>query len=106
VGTLHIVADTAFDELLTRWRHHIQLRERIDANLAELGTSRLMLDRARAQMNVLRAAMYPTDSELEEVVVTTLCPSLGEVVHLNWTRRDPLDAQALQCVCGQSFRII
>jgi len=54
-------------------------------------------------MHMLRAALYPTTSEREEIVVSVLCSDLDEVVHLNWTRRDHTTAGTMTCVCGERF---
>ena len=105
MGSLHLVAQTAFDDLLARWRSHHALTCRNDVSVPRLSDSRRKLDIARNRMHALRAAMYPTRSERQEVLATVLCCALDEVVHLNWTRRDPADPTRLQCICGESVAL-
>ena len=103
MGSLHLVAQTAFDELLSSWRAHAAMRERPDATIPQLSSARKRLDDARTHMHMLRVAMYPRDDEKEEALVTTLCTSLDEIVYLSWTRRVLGEPDLLRCVCGETF---
>lgn len=101
MGALHYIADSAFDELLKCWRRHDDFQHQQGATVKDLGRSRADLELARRRMNWLRGAMYPTNDELETTLLTTLCPTLGQVVHLNRSHRDPNDLNMLICICGQ-----
>ncbi|MEE9414649.1 MAG: hypothetical protein V3V01_05140 [Acidimicrobiales bacterium] len=101
MGTLHYIAESAFDELLTCWRSHNDEQRRDKRSVTRLNRSRAELDLARDRMNRLRVVMYPTPDELAETLLTTLCPTLDQVVHLGWRHRDPANPGHLACFCGQ-----
>jgi len=101
MGALHYIAESAFDDLLKCWRRHDDFQQMTDVTVKDLGRSRADLELARRRMNWLRGAMYPTDDELETTLLTTLCPTLGQVVHLNRSHRDPKNPNMLTCICGQ-----
>lgn len=97
---LHLVAENALDELLRCWRRHNDLQQGA-APVTKLAASRQDLDRARDRMHRIREVIYPNSIESGEVLVTTLCTSLDEVVHLNWRHRSPDRPGEFVCVCGE-----
>jgi len=97
---LHFLVAGAFDDLLTRWRHHDDLRHGQDVPLPKLSNSQAELDGARLRMHRLRTAMYPTAAEREEVRTTVLCEVLDEIVHLGREHRDLDKPGNFRCLCG------
>ena len=102
---LHFLAEAAFDDLLVAWRHHDDLRRRPKTAVTRLAASRRELDDARSRMRRLREALYPTDEEHEDVLVTALCSGLDEVVHLNWRHAHPHRPGVVVCICGEFIPI-
>lgn len=105
VGSLHYIAESAFDDLLACWRRHDDLGRHVKTSVTRLARSRSDLDLARDRMQRLRVVMYPTPDELTETLLTTLCPTLDQVVHLGWRHRDPANPGHLACLCGQLLPI-
>lgn len=97
---LHYVAEEAFADLLTTWRHHDDLQRRGGCSVRQLARSRQALEHARLRMRRLREALYPTPAEANTVVMSVLCPSLDEVVHLGWSHRSTNRPGNLACPCG------
>jgi hypothetical protein len=102
---LHYLAEAAFDDLLMAWRHHDDLKARPRTAVTRLAASRRSLDEARHRMRRLREALYPTAEEHEDVLVTALCTTLDEVVHLSWQHVHPHRPGAAVCVCGELIAI-
>lgn len=103
---LHYLAESAFDDLLTLWRHHDELQRRAGVALPVLTASRKSLDCSRQRMRRLRAALYPTDTDAEAELMAILCPALDEVVHLGWTHQTHLFPGTLTCICGERIPIL
>lgn len=97
---LHYVAEAAFDELLTLWRHHHELQRRDGVSVRQLATSRQALEAARTRMRRLREALYPTPAEEHSVVLSVMCTTLDEVVHLGPSHRSANRPGNLLCPCG------
>lgn len=97
---LHFFAETAFDDLLTAWRQHCDVRSSSGVTVEEIGAARSTLDGARDRMHRLRSALYPNADERSVVVTTALCPRLDEVVYLSWLHRDARRPGNLRCPCG------
>lgn len=92
--------DERYDELVSAWNYHRDLRRR-KAPLIELAASRRRLDRLRNDTNKVRRAHAPEPSELESSLLTTYCDRLGEMVFLfmadaDWRGEQP----QFTCVCG------
>jgi len=102
---LHYLAEAAFDDLLTSWRHHWSVKNSSVATLQQLSVARANLDDARTRMNRIRAAMYPNDDERSATLVGALCPTLDEFVYLSWTHQFGAGSRQLQCPCGELVRI-
>ena len=99
--TLHFLAESAFDDLLTAWREHWRVRNHGSATVAQLGKARIALEEARTRMNRIRVAMYPTDEELDGTLVGALCPVIDEFVYLTWSHQFGPGSRQLLCPCGE-----
>jgi len=97
---LHMVVETAFDDLLTTWRAHTSRQQNPNVAVCDLAQSRAALDRARNRMHALRIAIHPEDHEKESIVESVWCETLETVVHLRWTDRDPDRPGNYSCACG------
>ena len=73
--------------------------------MPKLAAARADLDDARTRMNRFRQAMYPTEEELDGVLVTTLCQKLDMVVHLTWSHVHPDRPGLVVCPCGTGVPI-
>lgn len=92
---LHLLLDTAVDDLLCRWRAHDDLRRRPNATCKQLAQSRAELEVARRRACALRKAFNPTRENLPEGTFV-FCTHLEQVVHLR---------QGLGCVCGLDAKL-
>jgi len=95
---LHPVLEDAIDTLLTTWRHYDDVTRRRAAHPIR-AAARGRLDTERMRVYRLRRGLHPEARELEEVVFSSSCPSLGTPVFLRHT--DMLDAAgSFACPCG------
>ena len=94
---LHPVLEDAIDSLLVSWRHHNTVARRPD-DLASLAAARRQLDLHRARVHRLRLGLHPEARELEEVALTTRCPSFDATVFIR--RSDYLEPGSFACPCG------
>ena len=97
---LHKLFDASYDELVTAWVRHLDLRKR-RTPIAELAESRMALDRLRDATNALRRAHAPEPIEVQDALVTTFCDRLGQTVFLfsadaDWSKGAP----RFRCACG------
>ena len=94
---LHPVLEHAIDNLLTVWRHYDDvIRRRADHAMRAAARHRLGIERVRVHR--LRRGLHPEARELEEVVISTTCPSLSAPVFIH-----PSDLQpggGFTCPCG------
>jgi len=97
---LHLAVESAFDDLLARWRAHEHVRETRDVGVFDLAASRHALDTARNRMHRLRTAIYPEGTEVESIVEAVWCESLEIVVHLRWSDQHLSRPGNFSCVCG------
>lgn len=98
---LHRVLDEAFDELLSCFREHDDLRRSRSAPLRRLAQARIDLDQARSRVHRLRLALHPYGNDVDLIGRAVLCGRLDEVVHiprLGITRTD--DIEWFVCICG------
>lgn len=95
---LHPVLEDAIDSLLTSWRHYDDLtRRRAEHRIR--AAARRNLDSERMKVYRLRRGLHPEARELEEVVSSSHCPSLGAPVFLRGS--DLLDESgSFACPCG------
>ncbi|MBT8192309.1 MAG: hypothetical protein KJP22_02825 [Acidimicrobiia bacterium] len=94
---LHPVLEEAIDSLLVSWRHHDNIGRRTD-DLATRAASRHQLDMHRSKVRRLRLGLHPEARELEEVALTTRCPSLDAAVFIRGN--DFLEPGSFLCPCG------
>ena len=93
--------NSAFEELLTLWRRHDDLRQ-TEAAPRLLADSRVELERARDVVSRVRRAWAPEARELEEVAFVTYCDTLESTVlihHRDADRSGPTPRWL--CVCGR-----
>lgn len=95
---LHPVLEDAIESLLTVWRHYDDLaKQRAEHPIR--AAARRRLDAERMRVYRLRRGLHPEARELEEVVFSSSCPSLGAPVFLR--SADLLDAAgSFACPCG------
>jgi hypothetical protein len=94
---LHPVLEDAIGSLLTTWRHYDDLSRRQDSYASRMATRR-QLDRHRMRVHRLRRGLHPESRELEDVSLTTHCPSLAAPVFIR--QSDLLDTNSYACPCG------
>jgi hypothetical protein len=94
---LHPVLEDAIESLLTTWRHYDDVSRRPEA-LRARARARRQLDTHRMRVRRLRIGLHPEARELEEVALTTQCPSLGAPVFIRHT--DHLESGSFVCPCG------
>ena len=94
---LHPVLEDAIGSLLTSWRHYDDLSRR-RADYARRMSARRELDRLRMQVHRLRRGLHPEVRELEEVSMTSHCPSLAAPVFIR--QGDLLGSGSYACPCG------
>jgi hypothetical protein len=94
---LHPVLEDAIGSLLATWRHYDDLSRR-PGSYATRMAARRQLDLHRMRVHRLRRGLHPEARELEEVSLTTHCPSLAAPVFIR--RSDLLDADSYACPCG------
>ncbi len=98
---LHPALDDAFDELLTRWRVHHDLRRSPATPVPRLARSRIDLDRARTTVHRLRVALHPYGNDLGLIGKVVLCQRLDEVVHIPKLELTRLGgSESFECICG------
>ncbi|MGI9647522.1 MAG: hypothetical protein ACR2OI_03290 [Acidimicrobiia bacterium] len=95
---LHPALEDAIESLRTTWRHYDDLtRRRAEHRIR--ASARASLDTERLRVYRLRRGLHPEARELEEVVVSSQCPSLGAPVFIR--RADMLDESgSFACPCG------
>lgn len=98
---LHFLAEAAFDDLLVAWRHLDDLRGTPNVSVRRMARARCGYEDAKTRMGRLREALYPTDHEEDDIIVTALCGTLDEVVHLGWRHVHPHKPGVLVCICGE-----
>jgi len=94
---LHPVLEDAIGSLLTTWRHYDDLTRRRESYAARM-EARRQLDLQRMKVHRLRRGLHPEARELEEVSLTTHCPSLAAPVFIR--QSDVLDSHSYACPCG------
>jgi hypothetical protein len=94
---LHPVLEDAIDSLLATWRRYDDVSRRGEG-LAARSAARRRLDAHRMRVYRLRRGLHPESRELEEVSVSTHCPSLGVPVFLRTA--DALADGSYVCPCG------
>ena len=94
---LHPVLEHAVDGLLTAWRHYDDVVRRKAAHRIRVA-ARTALDVERLAVHRLRRGLHPESRELEEVALSTTCPSLDAPVFVYHTDLDP--AGGFLCPCG------
>lgn len=99
---LHPALDEAFDDLLTSFRVHDDLRRDPATSLARLARSRVALDRARSRVHRLRMALHPYGNDLELIGRVVLCERIDQIVHVPLLdiERDGSTVR-FTCVCGE-----
>jgi hypothetical protein len=98
---LHLLAESAFDDLLAAWRTHWRAKNSTRATHMQLGQARIGLEDARSRMKQIRVAMYPNEDERSATLVGALCPVLDEFVHLSWTHQFGAGSRQMMCPCGE-----
>ncbi len=94
---LHPVLEDAINTLLITWRHYDDVSRRRD-NYPARAAARRRLDDHRIRVHRLRRGLHPEARELEEVSLSSHCPSLGVPVFIRHT--DVLDQGSYACPCG------
>ena len=95
---LHPVLEEAISSLLTIWRRYDDLSRRT-VGYATKARARAKLDQERMRVYRLRRGLHPEARELEEVVFSAHCPSLGVPTFLSTI--DLLDETgSFACPCG------
>jgi hypothetical protein len=94
---LHPVLEDAIGSLLTTWRLYDDL-SRGQGDYASRMAARRRLDTHRMRVHRLRRGLHPEARELEEVSLTTHCPSLAAPVFIR--QSDLLDFDSYACPCG------
>jgi len=99
---LHPALDEAFDDLLTRWRVHHDLRRSKATPITRLAQSRVDLDRARSAVHRLRMALHPYGNDLGLIGPVVLCQRLDEVVHIPSLEVTRISGhESFDCICGE-----
>lgn len=94
---LHPVVDDAIDGLLTVWRHYDDVI-RTRADHASRAAARVGLDVERLRVHRLRRGLHPEPREMEEVALSTTCPSLEAPVFIYHGDLQP--DGGFVCPCG------
>jgi len=94
---LHPVLEDSIGSLLATWRHYDDLSRR-QGDYAARMNARRQLDVHRMRVHRLRRGLHPEARELEEVSLTTHCPSLAAPVFIR--QSDLLDSVSYACPCG------
>ena len=94
---LHPVLNHAIEHLLTVWRRYDDVN-RSRADHVTRATARARLDVERLRVHRLRRGLHPEARELEEVALSTTCPSLEAAVFIYHSELLPDGGFA--CPCG------
>lgn len=94
---LHPVLEHAIDDLLTVWRHYDDVLRR-RAPYETRAAARRRLDGERMRVYHLRRSLHPEPRELEEVALSTSCPSLDAPVFIRHSEVAPDGSYT--CPCG------
>lgn len=95
---LHPMLEDAIESLLITWRHYDDV-SRGNSPHASLARARRQLDVNRMRVHRLRRSLNPEPREMEEVAISTHCPTLNAATFMR--HADLLDEDgSFVCVCG------
>ena len=97
LSMLHPVVDEAIDSLLVVWRHYDDVLRRRSDHTAR-AAARARLDTERMRVHRLRRGLHPEPRELEDVALSTACPSLAAPVFIH--HGDLTPDGGFVCPCG------
>jgi hypothetical protein len=100
---LHPVLEHAIGDLLTVWRHYDDVVRR-QADHQTRAAARTQLDRKRVRVHRLRRGLNPEARELEEVALSTTCPSLDTPVFIHHSDLRP--DGGFVCPCGSVVSVV
>jgi hypothetical protein len=94
---LHPVLEQAIDDLLSVWRHYDDVTRRRADHTTRVA-ARYALDTERVRVHKLRRGLNPEARELEQIALSTTCPSLDAPVFIHHSEIRP--EGGFDCPCG------